>query len=143
MTERIEGTVAQILNRFEVVLTVGSEHGVDEGMRFAVLNRKGAQIRDPKTNEELGSVEIPKVILQVTRVQPKLSVARTFRTIRRNVGGRGFGLDVFQPPKWVEERESLRTQDRPYEEELDESESYVKIGDPAVQVLGDEFLTTR
>jgi len=46
---------------------------------------------------------------------------------------------LFQPPKWVEEVETLKLSDKPFEEDLDERESYVKIGDPVIQVIGDEF----
>lgn len=140
MSEPIRAKVAEIINRRELVINAGSEHGVVKGMKFAVLSRKGASIKDPDTGEELGSVDVPKVLVEAVRVQPKLTIARTFTSRRRNVGGRGLGLDLFQPPRWVEEVETLRTSDKPYVEELSEEESYVKIGDPVVQVLGDEFL---
>jgi hypothetical protein len=137
---RIEGKVARVLNRQELVMNVGEKDGVKRGMTFAVLNPKGVDIVDPDSKDKLGSVEIPKVMLKVARVQPRLSVARTFRTTRKNVGGSvGLGLDLFRGPEWVEETETLRLEDKPYVEELSEEESYVKIGDPVVQVLGDEF----
>lgn len=140
MKGMIRGKVAQIINRRELVLNVGVDDGVEPGMHFAVLSAKGAEIKDPETGELLGAVELPKVLVEVARVQPKLSVARTFKTRRRNVGGTGFSAGaIFQPPKWVEEVESLRLSDKPYLEELSEEESYVKIGDPVVEVAGDEF----
>jgi hypothetical protein len=144
VADRIEGKVAQILNRRELVLNVGEEHGVSQGMKFAVLNSKGAVIADPDTKATIGSVEVPKVLVEAVRVQPKLTVARTYRVARRNVGGSMKllpGMELFQPPKWIEEPETLRTEDKPYEEEIGDSESYVKIGDPAVQVVGEDFVT--
>jgi len=142
MTDRIEGKVAQVLNRQELVANVGSDHGVEKDMVFAVLNSRGVDVTDPDTGAPLGSVDIPKVLVKAVRVQPGLSVLRTYRTVRRNIGGRGnIAFDLFgSPPKWVEEPETLRTDDKPYTEELDESESYVKIGDPIVQVIGEEYL---
>lgn len=142
-TERLHGAVAAILNRQELVINLGSDNGVTEGMRFAILNRRGVDIKDPNTDELLGSVDVPKVVVEAVRIQPRITVARTFRVTRRNVGGTGslgIGLSgLFEPPKWVEVRESLRSQEKPAIAELDESESYVKVGDPVVEVRGEEF----
>ena len=38
-------------------------------------------------------------------------------------------------PRWITEYETLKKSDRPSFEELDEDESYVKVGDPVVQVI--------
>lgn len=136
MAEPIEGQVAQILNRRELVINRGSAHGVHSGMKFAVLNTRGAEIKDPATGEPLGSVPLAKVLVEVVRVQEKLSVGRTFKMTS---GQRGL-FDVFgslaSPPR----TETLRLADKPYEEELDEKNSYVKIGDPAIEVQGKEFV---
>lgn len=140
---RIRGFVAAVLNRRELVLNVGSDHGVEIGMKFAVLNRQGLSITDPETGEMLDSVEIPKVLVQVARTQPRVAVARTFVRRSRNVGGSGPSIaSLFEPRRMVTEYETLRSADKPYEEELDETESYVKAGDPVVQVIGDEFIST-
>lgn len=143
MTDLIRGAVASILNRRELVLNIGTAEGVEPGMRFAVLSANGIAVRDPETNEELGSVEVPKVLVEATRVQEKLTVARTFRSHRENIGGSGASLafaGMFSPPKYVDVPETLRLKDNPDKETLSEEESYVKIGDPVVQVIGDEFL---
>lgn len=140
MADRVEGQVAQVLNERELVINRGSSHGVEEGMRFAVLNRQGAHITDPETGESLGAVEVEKTLVKVVRVSDKLSVGRTFRTFRR--GG-------FSPPDALQsllapartEVETLRTEGKTYVEELDEAESYVKRGDPVVQIVGEEFET--
>jgi hypothetical protein len=142
VTEPIRGRVAQILTDRELVLNIGQDVGVTKGMRFAVLNSKGLEVVDPETGASLGSVDRAKVLVEAVRVQSKLSVARTFRTFRRNLGGRsGLTLDLFgTPPKWVEVPETLRLADKPSEAELGEEESYVKIGDPIVQVVEEEYL---
>jgi hypothetical protein len=139
LTERIEGQVARVLNAREVAINRGADHGVQEGMRFAILNRQGAGITDPETDEPLGSVEIEKAVVKVVRVHPKLSVARTFRKLR--VGGSlNFGMEALFGASRTE-TETLKSDERTYKEELDESESYVKTGDPVVQVVGEEFQT--
>jgi hypothetical protein len=138
MTDRIEGRVAQILTARELVINRGSADGVNVGMRFAVLNRRGTDIKDPDTGELLGSVELDKVLVKVVRVDEHLAVARTFRTYR--VGGGGlWAFTALQgsPPRTV--YETLKTDERRLKDELDEKESYVKIGDPVVQVIGEEY----
>ena len=78
--EPIEGKVAQVLNTRELVINVGSDDGVKRGMIFEVLDDTGSEIRDPDTNELLGSVLRPKVRVKVTTVEPRLAVASTYRT---------------------------------------------------------------
>ncbi|WP_371781726.1 hypothetical protein [Streptosporangium subroseum] len=140
MSSRIEGKVAQILTKRELVINKGEVDGVELGMRFAILNTRGTDIRDPETGEMLGSVEIEKAVVKVVRVSERLSVARTFRTYRV-AGGSLYANGTFdqllRPPRT--EIESLQTDERRLKDELDESESYVKLGDPAVQVIGDEY----
>lgn len=135
--EPIAGSVAQILNARELVINRGAEHGVSKGMRFAILDTKADDIRDPDTGEILGSVDRPKVTVEIVQVKPKLSLGRTFKKRRVNVGGSnsltGFA-GLFAPPKWETHYETLRTTESTWED-LDESESYVKIADPVIEVL--------
>lgn len=145
MNDRIEGKVAAILNLRELILNVGSTQGVEQGMRFAVLNTQGLSIRDPDTDQPLGAVEIAKVLVEVVRVQEKLSVGRTYRTTKKNIGGMspfGLGLSesLLQPRRFVDVPETLESDEHRYEEELSEADSVVNIGDIAVQIEGDEFL---
>lgn len=140
--EPIRGLVAAILNRREVVLNVGSSHGVEEGMRFAILDREGAEITDPETGTVLGSVELPKVLVRAVRVQDSLSVARTFRKTRKNVGGAGLRSPLsglFEPPDIVEELELLEVRGTTYQEQRDPQASVVEVADPVVEVIGSEF----
>lgn len=135
----IRGKVARILNSRELAINVGSEDGVVVGMYFDVLDPKGEDITDPDTDEILGSLERPKVRVQVYRVQDRLSVAQTYKKRSVNVGGKG-GLAItgiaeyFMPPKYVTKYETLKTTEKTWED-LDETESYVKTGDPVVQVI--------
>ncbi|MCY1382718.1 hypothetical protein D9M69_707690 [compost metagenome] len=118
---------------------MGSNQGVVVGMYFDVLDPNGEDIKDPDTGEILGSVDRPKVRVQVIKVEERLSVASTYRKKVVNIGGRGVGLgnnlaDMFLPPKHVTRYETLKTTEKTWEN-LDESESFVKTGDPVVQVL--------
>lgn len=105
-----------------------------------IMDQKHQGIEDPDTGQVLGSVERPKARVKITVIQAKLSLA-THKKTRVNVGGRG-GLATLQgglahalmPPKWVTKYETLKTVEKTWED-LDEKESFVKIGDPVVEAL--------
>ena len=133
----IRGLVAKVLNSRELALNIGEEQNVRTGMFFDVMDISGENIIDPESDEILGSIERPKVRVQITKVLPKLSVASTFKKSKVNIGGAGVSMSAlnraFMPPKWVTKYETLKTEENTWED-LDESESYVKSGDPVVQV---------
>ena len=137
----IRGKVARILNSRELVITAGSEQGVAIGMLFDILDPKGQEITDPDTGEVLGSIERPKIRVQVIKVYDRLSVASTFRKTEVNVGGLGANLDIqsigiyklFMPPRYITINETLKTNENTWED-VAESENYIAIGDPVSQV---------
>ena len=134
MTKPIRGKVASVINEREIAINVGSAHGVNVGMYFNVLEVQDEEIKDPDTGEPLGLVERPRVRVKVTHVQEKLSVASTYRTATVNIGG-SFGpfARELMPSKWIEKYETLRAEDKAWFP-LSEEDSYVKVGDPVVQV---------
>lgn len=144
MTQRsqpIRGKVARILNSREVALNIGSRDGVVEGMLFDILDPKGEDIIDPETDDVIGSLNRPKVRVQVVTTQEKLSVASTFKKRQVNAGGQGSGFSALSelqryllPERWVTVYETLKTDEKTWED-LDEKQSYVKVGDPVVQIL--------
>ena len=133
MSEPIRGKVARVLNTREIALNVGTAHDVYVGMYFDVIDVH-ENIVDPDTNEVLGTIERLKVRVRVTHVQNKLSIATTYRSRTINVGGTGPTLGPFaqslMPPNWVRKYETLEKN----KGELAEKDSFVKIGDPVVQV---------
>ena len=137
MTQLIRGKVARILNSREVALNVGSGDGVRQGMQFDILAPELHDIRDPDTNEVIGSVNRPKVRVQVGIIEDRFCVAHTFRRKRVNIGGSGltigYDIKLFEPPNWVTRSETLKTAENTWEN-LSERDSYVKTGDPVVQV---------
>ncbi|NCT90137.1 hypothetical protein GXB85_04100 [Cellulomonas sp. APG4] len=141
---RIEAKVARILTARELVLNRGSDAGVEVGMRFAILNRRGNEIIDPETKEVLGSVELPKTFVKVISVDARLCVARTFREFY-HPGQRGaldFTSSLSTLMASIPERtevETLKTDETRMKDEMDEADSFVKTGDPAVQVIGNEY----
>jgi hypothetical protein len=141
MTNMIRGKVARVLNSRELALNIGSQNGVRKGMLFDVIDPKGEDIVDPDTGGILGSLERPKVRVKVISVQDKLSVASTYKKERVNIGGVGIGTSAIsqlfiQPPEYVTQYETLKTEEKTWED-ISEEESYVKCGDPVVQVTTD------
>lgn len=149
MMEKIRAKVARVLNSREVAITAGVEQGVEVGMLFDVMDPKGEDIRDPDSGEVLGSIERPKVRVKITQVMDRISVASTYKKETVNVGGSGGALadigaisKAFMPPKYVTKYETLKTKEKTWED-LDEAESYVKTGDPVVQVIEEESLSVE
>jgi hypothetical protein len=140
-TKPMRGKVARILNTRELVINLGDEQGVAVGMRFDVLDQKEEDIKDPDTNEVLGSIERPKVRVKVTNVLDRMCIASTYKKTEVNIGGRGIGIGDFSrilmPPKLITKYQTLKTEEKTWED-LSEAESYVKIGDPVVQVICNE-----
>lgn len=144
MTDLIRGKVARILNSREVALNVGASHGVRDGMQFDILAPELHDITDPDTQEVIGSVNRPKVRVQVGITEDRFCIAHTFRRKRVNIGGRGLGIamdpSILQAPKWVMRAETLKTSESTWED-LSERDSIVKTGDPVLQVP--ESMKTR
>ena len=72
----VEGRVARILSKTELVLNVGEEQSVKEGMEFVVYE-VGEQVIDPESEEELGPLETVKGRVKVWHVMPRTSRARS------------------------------------------------------------------
>lgn len=136
----IQGRVARVLSSRELALNVGANNGVELGMKFDVLDPKGDSITDPETQEKLGSVPRPKVRVKVILVQERLSVAATYRIKKAQISGIGLGTSALSglfSQRLVDRVETLKTTEKTWED-LDESQSYVKTGDPVIQVLDPE-----
>ena len=137
-SERIRGKVAAILSQRELVLNVGSDDGVEVGIKFVILNSKGIDVTDPDTGDVLGTVEVPKTVVKVVRVDgPHLSVARTFRTLKGTPSIFAAASAISGMPSRTETLDiasgsSLKA-------ELSEEDSYIKRGDVALSTYGDEY----
>lgn len=138
---RIRGKVAAILSRRELILNLGADDGVELGMRFVILNSKGIDVRDPDTGKVLGTVEVPKTVVKIVRVDgPHLSVGRTFRTIAGSPGISSALLGMSSITGTPSRTETLDIESgSSLKAELSEEESYVKPGDLAVSTEGDEY----
>ena len=75
MNTPIEGKVAAIIDDTTLVLNVGSEQGVQEGMAFAIFSLHG-EIEDPDSGQSLGRWEAVKARVVATHVQERLCTVR-------------------------------------------------------------------
>jgi hypothetical protein len=140
--QRIKGKVAGLLTKRELVINRGYADGVEIGMRFAILNRQGIDVKDPDTGEVLGSVELVKTMVKVVRIDgDHLCIARTFRTIAGTPGLGTFRSNTLAsligtPPRietlQIDANSTLRAQ-------IDPNDSLIRVGDPAVEALRDEY----
>ncbi len=74
----VEGKVAKIMGKGEIVINRGRVNGVRQGMVFEVFAPEGEEVWDPDTGETLGTVEDVKAKAEVTEVKERLAVARLF-----------------------------------------------------------------
>lgn len=145
MTQPIRGKVAHVLNGQEIVINAGSVNGVTVGMVFNVLEASGEDIRDPDTNEVLGSIDRPKVSVRVIHAQEKLAVATFPQSKDVNTGILADLTNLAIPTLGPVARSLMVvTPRKPYAASqkasdtihpLDSKNNGVKIGDPVVQVL--------
>ena len=102
-------------------------------MRFAVVS-EFFDIKDPETEDPIGSVKREKVRVKVVNVQGRLSVARTYETYTS--GGRLSSLSTWS--RAIEEPttkvRTLRSGDAQTYELIDPSQSYIEVGDVIEEV---------
>lgn len=129
---KLEGRVATILNARELVINIGCDMGVEEGQVFAVLADKPVEVRDPRTQEVLDSIDREKTRVKATEVRERITICRTYR------GVGGFGpvnlAEAMRRFSGQFEPETLRATDNDKLPPLSEAESYVKINDRVVAV---------
>lgn len=135
----ITGKVAAILSPRELAINRGSDDGVQKGMKFAVLDASVREIRDPDTDEVLGSLKREKVRVEVIEVEEKFSVAHTFERSGSSSPGLAGVAAMFQAAaasSGSARTKTLRRADSSWER-LDEKDSYVGVGDPVEEIIED------
>jgi hypothetical protein len=73
MTKIIEGKVAKILDEYSIVINVGRNDGVTEGMVFVVFTQSSDEIKDPDSGETLGTLENVKDYVSAVHIQDKFA----------------------------------------------------------------------
>jgi hypothetical protein len=126
--ELIRGAVAALVNERELVINRGSDHGVTRGMKFRVLTSNDVEVSDPETGESLGNIIRVKVRVQAASVQEKMTICRTYETIRSGI----FGASARALTET--EYRTLRTGDSGFLPPIQESDSYISVGDPVEEI---------
>ena len=76
MPESISAKVAAVADDTTLVLNVGYEQGVSEGMVFAIVAEQ-QEISDPDSGESLGNWEVVKARVVVEHVQERMCTVRS------------------------------------------------------------------
>ena len=121
MSEPIKGKVAQILSEYELALNIGSDHGVEKGMRF-VIHSSPIALYDHDTNEKIGETTVELERVEVYEVQKRYSLARTFLVAPRITP---------YPSLFVPSQKKLSVNP----DDLMEYEATIKVGSIAVQIV--------
>ena len=144
--DKIVGKVAEIVSDRELILNRGSDHGVQKGMYFNILDTATDSIKDPETGEILGGFKRIKISVVAVEVAEKITLAQTFRSKTVNLGGQGPGMagvfNMLAEPRFVERVETLKL-DPAGPKPLGASESVVAVGDPFEQGVASDGDSAR
>ena len=124
MTEApLTGKITNIIDEYIVIINIGAEKGVAEGMKFEILGPT-IVINDPDSGEELGKLELIKARVRVTEVKPKYSIAESYEQIME----RSLPFPSFTVGSVVTERLPVNIPDIEFRKE-------VKVGDIVRQIF--------
>lgn len=124
----IEGKVAKILNPRELVINKGSADGVEDQMRFEVVE-ESQEVLDPDTDEVLGNIRRVKVRVRAVEIYPRFSIARTYETYEAPNFAEAFAKVM--APRTVTQVKTISTSP---DAEYEDGKGFVGIGDKVVQI---------
>jgi hypothetical protein len=78
----MEAKVIKIIDDYRIVLNVGSNDRVTEGMLFQIIEKQGEEILDPDTGESYGTLDIVKATLRVIAVYPKMCICTNSKSTK-------------------------------------------------------------
>lgn len=132
-TALIEGKVAKILNARELVINRGTEHGIEAGMRFKVVEET-QEIVDPDTHQSLGTISREKIRVKVADAQPRFAIARTYQTYEvQEPSASALAFSLHRRFNTVTKVRTLASDFGDLRAPYDESKSFVAVGDKVVQ----------
>lgn len=72
--------IAKIINSKQVVINAGSDLSLKEGDKLEIIDKFGTDpVIDPDTGKSLGTLDLPKGELIVSKVYPKMAIAESPR----------------------------------------------------------------
>ena len=72
------GYILKVISNTSVVINLGRQHGVRNGMKF-IIYEDGGMVSDPKTKKPIEQLEIVKGTVEITNLQEKISTAETLK----------------------------------------------------------------
>jgi hypothetical protein len=123
----LKGKILKILSSYSVVISLGREQGVKRGMRF-IIYEEGEMIKDPETKADIEKLELVKGEVEITAVQEKISIAESFKTVKRVYDP--LNISYIYPREVIDKEKKALT-----EEKIEEPSSpKVKVGDLVRQI---------
>lgn len=80
-TEELRGKVAEVVDQYTLLINRGSEQGVEIGDIWSILDINPIEVRDPDTQDIIGTRYREKLRVKVTSVDPRYCTAETYRKI--------------------------------------------------------------
>ncbi len=70
--------VAKIISSKQIVVNAGLDDGLKKGDKLEIIDKFGdSPVIDPDTGENLGTLDLPKGFVTVTRVYPRMAIAES------------------------------------------------------------------
>jgi hypothetical protein len=114
----IKGKITNILDAYTVILNIGQKQNVSVGMIFKII-AKVIEVKDPDSQELLGTMELEKDRVKIVQVMEKFSMAQTFESVLAPISPTLSFSQVMQRRLDTEAQEIDRT---------------VRVGDQVIQV---------
>lgn len=76
-------SIIKIIDDFNVVINLGSIHGIEKGDTFLVYFTDPEELTDPETGESLGCLEIVRGTAVATHVQEKITTLKSNRYVHK------------------------------------------------------------
>lgn len=131
---KIKAKVAKIIDNRTLVITAGLDKHVKNGMKFLISSATNSKVKDPDSGEILGEVAVPKIRVEVIRVDDKYAVAETYEFNTINEGGSmGTISKIFEPPKLVKQYKTFEIESN-QRKAIEKERSIIQIGDIAEQI---------
>jgi|GEM_PF-1338768 len=138
----VTGAVTNLLSETQLVVSIGSAKGAQEGDHVFLYYPDRVVVIDPSTQEDLGSFQRAKLDVRIVRVFERFSICETYQArterSRSSIDFSSYAASIFaRPPAIPTEttttiKQTLRADDSTYPRPLEEKDSYVKVGDLAI-----------
>lgn len=128
--------ITKIVDETAFIINAGSENGIEEKDRFEILDTEGEEIKDPDSDEVIGTLNTSKGIIIANTVYPKMTIAKT-----RIIGGQSINIasDILKMthPYFKENTghpEELLVDEYQISGGLQRSTNPIKIGDEVIKL---------